>query len=86
MPTGTSVRIDLVGPAPAIYYVVVAERAEVRAGLDGAPTVALRLPANLWLRLTGGRESADPHVGQDLEIEGDEALGRQLATNLAFTI
>jgi hypothetical protein len=44
------------------------------------------MPAMLFLRLTGGRESADGHIGADLSLEGDRELATQLAGNLAFTI
>jgi uncharacterized protein (TIGR03083 family) len=86
LPAGNRVRIELTGPVPTTYLVDVADRARVVEELDGDPTVGIRLPTHLFLRLTAGRRDATPHVGTDIELTGDEALGRQLATNLAFTI
>jgi hypothetical protein len=54
--------------------------------LSGEPTIGLRMPAMLYLRLAGGRQDPDPHVGTDILLSGDEALAGRLATNLAFTI
>jgi hypothetical protein len=37
------------------------------------------------MRLAGGREDAEAAL-TNVELGGDEALARQLATNLAYTI
>jgi hypothetical protein len=54
--------------------------------LPGQPTAGIRLDAILFLRLTGGRRDATPHLGTDIELSGDDALAAQLATHLPFTI
>lgn len=86
LPVGTSVRIEVDGPVEQTWLIDIPERAQVVDHLDGEPTVSLRLPAMLFLRLTAGRVGADRYLGSDILLGGDEALARQLATNLAFTI
>jgi uncharacterized protein (TIGR03083 family) len=86
MPTGARVRIGLHGPVEATHLVEVGERAAVVESLSGEPTVGIDLDAMLFLRLTGGRRDATPHLGTDIALEGDEDLARQLATHLSFTI
>ena len=87
VPRGSSVRIDLTGPLDVTYLVDVGERAKVVDSLDGEPTARITLDAVLFLRLSGGRCDAASFLNDgDIVVEGDEALGRQLATNLAFTI
>jgi uncharacterized protein (TIGR03083 family) len=85
-PTGASVRIDLTGSTPRTFLVQVAERAGLVDALDGEPTVQVELPAMLFLRLTGGREAAAAHLGDDVRVQGDSELGQRLIDNLAFTI
>jgi uncharacterized protein (TIGR03083 family) len=86
VPAGSSVRIHLHGPVDVTYLVDVGDRARVVDALDGEPTAGIDLDALLFLRLTGGRRDATPHLGTDIALEGDEALARQLATHLPFTI
>jgi uncharacterized protein (TIGR03083 family) len=86
MPSGTTVAIAVHGPVERTWRLAVEERARVVDDLPGPATVSLDLPAMLFLRLTGGRVDALPHLGDDLVVGGDETLGRQLATHLAFTI
>jgi uncharacterized protein (TIGR03083 family) len=84
-PDGSSVLIKLTGPVERDLLVVVDGRARVVARIEGAPTASLTLSSSLFLRLAGGREDAHEALGR-IELSGDEALGRQLATNLAYTI
>ncbi|MGH9172452.1 MAG: maleylpyruvate isomerase family mycothiol-dependent enzyme [Acidimicrobiales bacterium] len=86
LPAGTTAIVELTGAVTAAYHVVVAGRASLVEALDGEPSITVRMPAMLWLCLTGGRQEGTPHIGVDVEIEGDENLGRQLVANLAFTI
>ena len=86
LPDGSSVRVDLTGPVTATYLVAVDGRAAMVDHLDGDPTVTMSMPTMLWFRLTGGREDPTPHLGDDLLLQGDPALGRQLVDNLAITI
>jgi uncharacterized protein (TIGR03083 family) len=86
MPAGSRVRIELTGSVAATYLVVVNERAEVVEVLDGEPTVGLKLPVMLFLRLTGGRVDPAPHLDDDIVLEGDRELATRLASNLAYTI
>lgn len=86
MPIGSRVRIDVEGSVNDTWLIAIPERAQVVDELDGEPTVAIHLPTMLWLRLTAGRQEADPLLGSDILLSGDEDLARQLATHLAFTI
>jgi uncharacterized protein (TIGR03083 family) len=84
-PDGSSVLIRLTGPVQRDLAVVVDGRARVVPRIEGEPTASVSLPSSLFLRLAGGREDAGAALGR-IELSGDEALGRQLATNLAYTI
>lgn len=84
-PDGSSVLIRLTGPVERDLPVVVDGRARVVPRIEGEPTASLSLSSSLFLRLAGGREDAGEALGR-IELGGDEALGRQLATNLAYTI
>jgi uncharacterized protein (TIGR03083 family) len=86
MPTGSRVRIVVTGPAEREFLIAVDERAAVVDALDGPATVELEMPAMVFLRLTGGREDAGPHLNVDVTLRGDQALATQLAEHLAFTI
>lgn len=86
LPAGTTARIRLTGPVEAEHLIEVGDRAKVVDRLDGDPTAGIVLDALLFLRLSGGRRDAAPHLGQEVRLEGDESLARQLATNLAYTI
>ena len=84
-PDGCSVLIRLTGPVERDLPVVVDGRARVVPRIEGEPTASLMLPSSLFLRLAGGREDAGKALGR-ISLGGDEVLGRQLATNLAYTI
>ncbi len=86
LPQGSSARIELSGPLDRVFLVAVGERAAMVDHLSDDPTVTLRMPAMLFLRLTGGRQDAAAHIDQDLSVAGDRELAIRLASNLAFTI
>ncbi len=87
LPEGTVVRIDLTGPVVRTYMIgVVGGRGQLLDGTHDEPDVTLAMPDTLFLRLSGGRTSADLHLGADLEIAGDQAMGLHLASNMAVTI
>lgn len=87
MPEGSRVRLDLIGPLPRTFQVAVVDgRASVVESLDGEATVALEMPATLFLRLTGGRDDGIRPADVGLAISGDLDLGARLVDNLAFTI
>ena len=86
MPAGTTVTIEVTGGPERTWHVVVEDRARVVDRLEGPPTVSLRLPALLFLRLAGGRVDPAPLVGTEIEVGGDPELGVALATHLAYTI
>ena len=84
-PQGSSVLISLTGPVRRDLRVVTDGRAKVVDAIDGEPTATIRLSSSLFLRLAGGREDAEAALDR-IELGGDVALSRQLATSLAFTI
>lgn len=86
LPKGSTVTVALTGPAAVTWHVAVDDRAAVVDELPGAAATTLTLPAMLFLRLTGGREEAGPHLDRELVISGDRELGTALATHLAYTI
>jgi uncharacterized protein (TIGR03083 family) len=86
MPKGARVRIEITGDGARDLDYEVGDRAELVNRHETEPTVVLRLPAMLFLRLTGGRTDPGPHVGAEVQLDGDEELARRLATNLAYTI
>jgi uncharacterized protein (TIGR03083 family) len=84
-PDGSSVLIRLVGPVERELAVVVDGRARVVEAIDGEPTATLTLSSSLFMRLAGGREDAQAALSR-IQLGGDLALARQLATSLAYTI
>lgn len=89
-PQGSSVTFTLSGPlsggdGPREIHVAVAGRAAVVDALPAAATATLGLDSRLFTRLCGGRVSPADHV-DEIVFGGDEALGRQIALNLPFTI
>ena len=81
-PDGSSVTFELTGPAARTIHVLVDGRATVVDSLAGPATTTITMPALLFTRLAGGR-SRD---ARRPSIAGDEALGRAVLDNLAFTI
>ena len=54
---------------------------------DDGPTCTLSMSSHDWLALTGGRKDPAPLIDDGrVALGGDEALARQLAERLAFTI
>ncbi len=84
-PDGSSVLIRLTGPIERDLHVVVDGRARVIDTIDGEPTAMMSLSSSLFLRLAGGREDPEAALA-GIQLGGDVALARQLATSLAFTI
>ncbi|GAA4471489.1 maleylpyruvate isomerase family mycothiol-dependent enzyme [Rhodococcus olei] len=84
-PQGSSVTFALSGPVTREIHVAVEGRAAVVPTLPGPATTTLALDSRLFTRLCGGRVPAAEHLGE-ITVTGDEDLGRQIASNLAFTI
>ncbi len=84
-PDGSSVLIRLTGPIERELRVVVSGRAKVVDAFDGEPAATMSLSSSLFLRLAGGREDPEAALAR-IQLGGDVALARQLATSLAFTI
>jgi len=84
-PEGSSITIVLTGPIESKIHVEVAGRAHVVASLPGPATASVAMGSSLFLRLAGGRIDPDAALAQ-IDLSGDLALARQVATHLAYTI
>ncbi|QYG91941.1 maleylpyruvate isomerase family mycothiol-dependent enzyme [Iamia sp. SCSIO 61187] len=85
-PDGARVTIALTGGAARDIHVAVDGRAAVVDELDGPASVVITTDVHTFTRLAGGRtrwDAVDPDL---VTIEGDQALGQQILTNLAYTI
>lgn len=81
-PDGSVVVFDLTGSMPRRLTVAVNGRAALVAEPAGPPTVTLRMPSSLFMRLCGGRTRASDGV----DVEGDLTLGRRVLDELGFII
>jgi uncharacterized protein (TIGR03083 family) len=86
LPKGSRIRIGLSGAVDRQFLVEVGDRAAVVEQLSGEPTIELDLPSMLFLRLTGGRQLAQPHFDREITLSGDRELAEALGNHLAFTI
>ena len=85
VPAGSSVTLRLTGPVERTVHVAVDGRATVVDTLPGPATAELALSSSLFMRLAGGRVPAEDEL-ERIELSGDVALARQVASHLAFTI
>ncbi|KAA8879834.1 maleylpyruvate isomerase family mycothiol-dependent enzyme [Nocardia colli] len=83
-PDGSRITFVLTGALARTLHIQVAGRAGFVDSFDEPATVEIRLPSELFVRLGGGRTTADEHL-DEIAISGDEELGRRLVANLAFT-
>lgn len=83
-PEGSSVTIELGDPPERVFHVKVDGRAAVVDNLPD-PTTVLRMPVGTFARLTGGRGDVESLL-TNVDIDGDQKLGQQIAHNMAFTI
>ncbi|GAA5068087.1 maleylpyruvate isomerase family mycothiol-dependent enzyme [Nocardia callitridis] len=84
-PSGSRITFVLTGPLARTLHIAVAERASYVDGFDEQANVEITMDSGLFVRLGGGRTTADEHTEQ-ISITGDEQLGERLVRNLAFTI
>lgn len=86
-PDGSTVVFDVHGPTEVVVPVVVEGRARVLAEAPADPTVTIRLDTATYVALGCGRWDADRAIAEgDVDVVGDQALGRQVLENMAFTI
>jgi uncharacterized protein (TIGR03083 family) len=78
-PEGATVVVEI-GTGHRSVIEVVDGRARPAGGPAIAPTVRLAMPATTFAALVGGRTDAP----DDVEIVGDEELGRRVVANLGF--
>lgn len=79
-PEGSTV-VFVVDDLPAIPVAVEGGRGKLAEAAPPSPTVRLRMGPGTLAALVGGRADADPGA---VEVEGDEVLGRRIASNLGF--
>jgi uncharacterized protein (TIGR03083 family) len=84
-PEGSSVTFELTGPLPRSLHVVVAGRARVVDALPAPAGVTVRMGSDLFGRLACGRVDPAIVLGE-VQLSGDEELGRRIVDSLAFTI
>jgi uncharacterized protein (TIGR03083 family) len=87
-PDGTTVAVELLGPDPRHFALAMQDRrANMVAEVPEAPTVAIRMPAEHFVRLACGRETAEDALGSGAAtIAGDEDLGRQVVSSMNIMI
>lgn len=87
-PDGTTVALELSGPLPRHLGLAMQDRrANVLEDPPTTPTVSLAMPAEHFLRLVCGRESApDALATGEVKIAGDEGLGSQILGSLNIMI
>jgi uncharacterized protein (TIGR03083 family) len=86
-PEGSTVTFDITAPLRRLVHVAVATRAGVVDHLDAAATTVVRTSSDVFMRVACGRQPALDAVARgQISLSGDTDLGRQIATNLAFTI
>ena len=82
-PEGSTVVLELTGPISRRVGVgVQGGRAAVLPEPPPDPTATVTLDSEAFVALACGRSDADP---SSVRVSGDEALGRKVAENLAFT-
>ncbi len=86
LPSGTRLAVELTGTVPQTLLIEVVDgRAQSVESLAGEPTFTVTMDSHLFLRLCGGRLEGGPLIGDRITVTGDDALGRQLIENLAYT-
>jgi uncharacterized protein (TIGR03083 family) len=87
-PDGARVRIALEGGVMRELLVEVTGRAAVVPALSGPPTAEVTMPFTLFMRLCGGRTTAEAALADGtIGLGGpDGELARRIATSLPFTI
>lgn len=88
-PVGSRIEFDLGGAGlDRKILVSVDERATVVDSFGDDPVTArLSMPFELFMRLTAGRRRAKDAIEDGvLELSGDTAVGRRIATHLSFTV
>lgn len=87
-PDGSRVRIAVHGGVERELLVEVDGRAKVVDSLSGPPTADVVLPFELFMRLCGGRTTAEAGLADArIRLSGpDSELAKRVVTNLAFTI
>ncbi|MGW4330381.1 maleylpyruvate isomerase family mycothiol-dependent enzyme [Nocardia sp. NPDC004573] len=84
-PEGARIAFALSGPLARTLRIQVAGRARYVDAFDGPATVEIGLDSGLFVRLGGGRTTADQHL-DEIVIRGDGELGQRIVGHLAFTI
>ncbi|GLB62205.1 hypothetical protein NCCP2495_00830 [Dietzia sp. NCCP-2495] len=84
-PQQSTVTFELTGPLARTASVLVDGRARVLGSLVENPTATLALPTPLFVRLYAGRV-AGADVADQVQITGDERLGRRVRDALGVTI
>ncbi|MFE7743146.1 maleylpyruvate isomerase family mycothiol-dependent enzyme [Nocardia sp. NPDC057455] len=84
-PAGTRITFALTGPLARTLHIEVAGRARYVDAFDEPATVEISMDSGLFVRLGGGRTTAEKHL-DEITVQGDAELGQRLVRHLAFTI
>jgi uncharacterized protein (TIGR03083 family) len=87
VPSGSTVAIVVTGPRKRRFDVVVTDRARLSDQPVLNPTTTVTCHVETFAALVGGRVDPTPLIdGGAVGVAGDVALGRRVASNLAFVI
>ncbi|WP_327113038.1 maleylpyruvate isomerase family mycothiol-dependent enzyme [Nocardia sp. NBC_01730] len=84
-PDGSRIIFALTGPLARTLHIQVAGRASYVDAFDEPADVEIGMDSGLFVRLGGGRTSAEQHL-DEITFDGDTELGQRLVRHLAFTI
>ncbi|WP_040865095.1 maleylpyruvate isomerase family mycothiol-dependent enzyme [Nocardia exalbida] len=84
-PDGARITFALTGPLARTLHIEVAGRARYVDAFDEPATVEIGLDSRLFVRLGGGRTTAEEYL-DEITIQGDAELGQRIVRHLAFTI
>ncbi|MFR9753475.1 maleylpyruvate isomerase family mycothiol-dependent enzyme [Nocardia sp. 004] len=84
-PDGSRITFVLSGPLARTLHIQVTGRASYVDAFDEPATVEISMDSGLFVRLGGGRTTAEKHL-DEITITGDTELGQQVVRHLTFTL
>ncbi|MEU4342503.1 maleylpyruvate isomerase family mycothiol-dependent enzyme [Nocardia sp. NPDC023852] len=84
-PDGSRITFALTGPLARTLHIQVAGRASYVDAFDEPAGVEIGMDSGLFVRLGGGRTTAEKHL-DEITFDGDTELGQRLVRHLAFTL
>ncbi|MGO4614492.1 maleylpyruvate isomerase family mycothiol-dependent enzyme [Nocardia sp. 2YAB30] len=84
-PDGSRITFALTGPLARTLHIEMAGRASYVDAFDEPASVEIGMDSGLFVRLGGGRTTAEKHL-EEITVDGDTELGQRLVRHLAFTL